>query len=126
VTVESLEIIQNAMAEMGLEYSFMKRKSEPVYPYFTGEYQEIEPLNEDGLEESLFILNGFSRGEAMLLEEAKAKIKEKFNPRDGLIVTTESGSVVAIFYSNSLPVETEDAELERIQINLDVKEWSVN
>lgn len=126
MTIEALDVMKNAMAEMGLEYSFMKRKSEPVYPYFTGEYQEIEPLNEDGLEESLFILNGFSRGEAMLLEEAKAKIKEKFNPRDGLIVTTESGSVVAIFYSNSLPVETEDAELERIQINLDVKEWSVN
>lgn len=125
MTVEALEIIKNAMAEMKLEYSYKKRKKKPVYPYFTGEYQEIEPSGEHGLQESLFILNGFSRGEGMSLEEAKAKIKEKFNPLEGLIVTTDTGNVVAIFYSDSLDVPTEDAEIERIQINLDVKEWSV-
>ena len=38
----------------------------------------------------------------------------------------EDGSAVAIFYATSLVVPTGDAELKRIQINLDVKEWSVN
>ena len=127
MTVESLEIIQNAMAEMGLEYSFKKRKKEPIYPYFTGEYQEIEPLGEDGMQENTFILTGFSRGDVMSLEEVKEKIKKKFDPINGLIVTTETGNVVAIFYSDSLDIPSEDdAELERIQINLNVKEWSVN
>ena len=43
----------------------------------------------------------------------------------GRVVTTESGSVVAIFYANSFDVPTGDAELKKMQINLMIKEWSV-
>ena len=125
MTIEALDVISNAMSEMGLAYSLVERKAKPVYPYFTGEYQEIEPLSEDGMEETTFLLNGFSRADWLSLEEAKAKIKEKFDPKGGLIVTTDTGSVVAIFYSDSLVIPTEDAELKRMQINLTIKEWSV-
>lgn len=125
MTTEVLEVINNAMAEIGIEYSLIEQK-EIKYPYFTGEYQETPQENEDGLQDTTFILNGFSRTTWGELESAKAKIKKKFHPIDGLIVTTPSGNVVAIFYEQSLVIPTGDSELKRMQINLLVKEWSVN
>lgn len=129
---EALKIISDAMSEMGLNYEFMEWTSEPSYPYFTGEYQEIEPLSEDGLQETVFILNGFARdtGEGktafLALEDAKEKIAAYFSKVSGKTVTTDKGSAVAVFYANSLVVPTGDAELKRLQINLTIKEWSVN
>ena len=144
MTIEALNVIDDAMAELGIEYAFGEYKGKNskdqevpsdsedgldeegiIYPYFTGEYQEVPSDSEDGSEETSFILNGFSRTSKLELEEAKAKIKEKFHPTNGLIVTTPTGSVVTIFYEIGFFISIEDAELERIQINLSVKEWSV-
>ena len=82
-------------------------------------------MNEDGMQESTFMLTGFSRGTWLELEETKDKISSYFNKVGGRTVIADDGSAVAVFYSNSLVVPTGDAELKKIQINLDVKEWSV-
>ncbi len=124
-----LKVIADEMDALGINYDFEEWKGKPIYPYFTGEYQEIESLDEDGEQETQFILNGFARGETAHadLEEAKNKIKKHFPKIGGRLATTESGSRVAIFYANTLGnLPTGDAELKRIQINLKVKEWSVN
>lgn len=127
MTKEVLTIIKNAMVELGLEYGFCEYSGNPVvYPYFVGEYTETEPFTEDGLQESAFLLTGFSRGSWLALEDAKERIKDYFDPVSGKTVITESGSGVAVFYANGLPVPTADAELKRIQINLTIKEWRVN
>ncbi len=127
MTKNVLKIISEAMEALGIEYALGVYEADPVvYPYFVGEYQETEPFSESGLQESTFMLNGFSRDTWLTLEEAKAKIEHYFNKISGKIVTVDDGSVVAIFYSNALIVPTGDAELKRIQINLHVKEWSVN
>jgi hypothetical protein len=127
---EALKIISDAMESLGLPYGFMEYKvgkdEEAPETYFVGEYQELEPTTEDGLQESTFLLTGFSRGTWLALEDAKKAICNYFNKVSGKTVIADSGSAVAIFYSNSLVVPTGDAELKRIQINLDVKEWSVN
>ena len=119
-----LKTIDDAMSEMGINYEYMEWTSPPVYPYFTGEYQEVENPNEDGKQETQFILNGFARGEGafLALENAKEQIKEYL--LDGRLVSTEK-SVVAIFYANTLAnLPTGDAELKRIQINLTIKEMN--
>lgn len=121
----TIEVIADAMNDMGLEYDCMERKSDPVYPYFTGEYSETPPVSEDGMQECTFILNGFSRDTWLSLEEAKNTIKEYFDRTNGRTVRTAEGHVVAVFYENSFPVPTGDKELKRIQINLTIKEWSV-
>lgn len=125
MTKASLKIISDAMAEMGFNYEFMEWTSDIVYPYFTGEYQEADPLTEDGLQEATFILNGFSRTTWLALEEAKETIANYFNMVSGKTVMADNGSAVAVFYSNSLIVPTGDADLKRIQINLSIKEWRV-
>ena len=123
------KLIADELDALGINYDFEEWKGKPQYPYFTGEYQEVESLNEYGEQETQFILNGFARGITAHadLEEAKNKIKKHFPGVGGRLATTESGSRVAIFYANTMGnLPTGDAELKRIQINLKVKEWSVN
>ena len=123
-----LKTIKESMKEIGINYQFKKWKGHPTYPYFVGSYQEVPTPGEDGMQETSFILTGFARSDGnvdgvLQLEEAKQTIKNYFNT--GKVVTTDSGSVVAIFYANSLVIPTGDAELKRIEIHLTVKEWKV-
>lgn len=127
--MKALSVIKSAMKELGLNYSYMEEPmdddetSEPVYPYFVGEYMEAESISEDGVQEATFILNGYARESWSELEKSKDKIKSYF-PQIGKTVIVD-GSTVAVFYSHSIPVRTVDAEIKKIQINLDIKEWSV-
>lgn len=127
MTTSALKTIADAMSALGLEYAFGVYAGDPViYPYFVGEYTETEPMTEDGLQNTTFLLTGFHRGTWLELEQAKERIENYFNRVSGKTVITDSGSGVAIFYANTLIVPTGDAELKRIQINLQVKEWKVN
>ena len=131
MTINGLEIISGAMEALELNYGFMGNDLEtdeegnPIYPYFVGEYQEIPPPDESGMQESTFLLTGFSRESWLALEDAKEAIRDYFNKVSGKTVIAEDGTAVAVFYANSFVVPTGDAELQKIQINLDVKEWSV-
>lgn len=122
MTETSLNLIASTLSALGLNYAFMEWNGKPAYPYFVGEYQEYDPMNEDGMQESDFILSGFSRTTYQVLEEAKETIKSYFTTT-GKTVIADDGSAVAVFYSGSFPVPTGDAELKKIQINLKVKEW---
>ena len=126
MTTDALAIINDAMTELGLHYEFEVYTDEIQYPYFTGEYQEVAPVSEDGMQETAFILNGFTRGSPLGLEEAKEAVVNRFDRTSGHIVTTESGNVVAIFYDSAYVIPQEDEELKRMQINLTIKEWKVN
>ena len=75
------------------------------------------------MSESAFIMSGFTRGTALELEQDKEKIKKLFDETSGKLVTTDSGSVVAIFYTNALPVRNENMDLKSMTVNLKVKEW---
>ena len=125
MTTEMLKAVDIGMKTLGLNYAFMQWEDEIVYPYFVGEYQESPPMSEDGLQEATFILKGWTRGKWSELETAKTNIENYFNPIYGKQVTADNGTAVAIFYENSIPVPTGDAELKRIDINLSVKEWKV-
>ena len=120
-----LSVINKAMSALDLNYAFMEWKGDPVYPYWTGEYQEEPPTTEDGLQNTSFILSGWHRGSWADLEKEKQKIENYFNKVSGKTVITESGSAVAVFYSHSLVVPTGDAELKKVEVYLMVKEWKV-
>lgn len=129
MTKAGLKIISDAMESLGLSYSFLRFDvadgDEVPDVYFVGEYEETEPIDESGLQETTFLLTGFTRKAWILLEDAKEAISAYFNKVGGHTVIADNGSAVAVFYSNSLVVPTEDAELKRLQINLDIREWSV-
>ena len=123
----ALKIISDAMHSLGINYDFPEWDGKPVYPYFVGEYSETPSMNEDGMQETSFLLNGFARGKAgwIALEDTKEKIEKYFGKVGGHTVIADNGSAVAVFYSHSLVVPTGDAELKRIEVNLTIKEWSV-
>lgn len=127
---EVLSIIDKAMQSLELEYGFGEyagnSEGKIVYPYWVGEYTETEPYTADGLQETTFMLTGFSRGSWLDLENEKEKIENHFNRTSGRVGITSSGSAVAIFYAGALVIPTGDAELKSTQINLSIKEWKVN
>lgn len=125
MTTAVLKLISEGMKSIGLNYAFMEWKGKIVYPYFVGEYQESPSSTEDGLQEADFILTGFTRGNWAELEAAKGKIESYFNKISGKTVIADNKSAVAVFYASGSVIPTGDAELKRIEIHLDVKEWKV-
>ncbi len=123
MTQETLRYIAETLASAGINYEFGQWSGEIAYPYFVGEYTESEPLTEDGLLQSTFTLNGFSRTTWLALEQAKAAVERIFAHDVKLL---GSGTGVCIFYAGAMVIPEDDPELKRVQINLHIKEWRVN
>jgi hypothetical protein len=123
MTEESLAFINTELTSAGIPYEFMEWTSKMVYPYFVGEYTEPEPMNEDGMQESSFMITGTTDGSWLDLEKAKAKIEKLFSNRT---VILPNGNGLAVLYSGSLVVPTGNSRMKRIQINLSIQEWKVN
>ena len=117
-----LEVITNELDSIGVPYEFMEWTDAVQYPYLVGEYSEAPQTSEDGYKESTMILTGTTNRLWLDLERIRAKIERHFPPIYGLRKSTDTGTVV-IFYGNSFPVPTGEANLKRIQINLEIKEW---
>jgi hypothetical protein len=115
-----LGIIANEINSMGIPYEFMEWTDAVTYPYWVGEYSEVSTFNEDGYKETNIMLTGTTKGTWMELEQARQKIEQRF--LHGANYSTNDGAAV-IFYANSFPVPTAEADLKRIQVNLNVKEW---
>lgn len=124
---EVLNFVNTELDAIGIPYEFLEWTQTVSYPYFVGEYSEFEPTLENNEEEKTFILTGFCRGNGsrMKLERMRALIEKHFDPVNGRIATLDSGSVVAVFYGNSIYVPTGEDELYKIQINLSLKLWKV-
>lgn len=121
MSIEALEYINKLIKSLISNYRFIEWKGDVPKIYWIGEYQEVASTTkeEDGMQETTFILTGTTRGEWLSLEEDKTKIEKGITQT----ATLENGSGVAIFYGNTLVIPTGDATLKRIQINLTVKEW---
>jgi hypothetical protein len=122
VTNSVLNIVSTELHGIGVPYEFMQWTSAVEYPYFVGEYSEEPVDTEDGYKSSTILLTGTTKGKWLELEQYRAKIENHFAAVGGLRKSTDNGTVV-IFYANSFPVPTGEADLKRIQINLQVKEW---
>lgn len=121
--MDVLHFMHKELEQAGLPYAFGEWTAAVPQLYLVGEYTEFVPSSESGLEEKTFILNGFTRGPYLGLEEVRETIKELFPPVGGKAAILADGSAIAVFYSNSFYVPTPDAELKRMQINLSVKYW---
>lgn len=117
-----LSVIKEEMDAIGVPYEFMRWSGKVSYPYFVGEYTETPTNTEDGREEGTVIITGTTRGNWYELERYKEIIKRHFPSVYGFRKSTDEGTVV-IFYGNSFPVDAGEADLKRIQINLQYKEW---
>lgn len=116
-------IIATEMRDLGLNYEFMEWNQKVVqYPYWVGEPSGSPITTEDGYEETTVILTGTANTNYAELERARKKIQKRFHPISGLHASTDDGAV-AIYYNNGFMVPTGEANLKRMQINLQCKEW---
>lgn len=119
---ETLGIVKDSLQSIGIPYEFMRWTSSVEDRYWIGEYSESVTDTEDGYEELTLMLTGTTRNSWMVLIEDGKTIKDHFPKEGGLRISTDSG-VVVIFYENSFPVPTGEADLKRIQVNLQIKSW---
>lgn len=123
MSIAALKFISDNLDALSIPYELGVWSSDPVPdPYFVGEYNEPESteLEENGLQEIDFILTG--TGTTWIgLENAK-KIIESNISKTAIL---PNGNGIAVFYTGSLLIPTGDAELKRLQINLNIKEWRV-
>lgn len=122
MTTEALGYISDCLESLSIPYEFMVWTQGLSFPYAVGEYTEIESINEDGCETGTFLLTVTTDKSFLILEEIKAKVKDFF-PADGRTAILDNGSGIAVSYSSSFPVLTGEQGLNRIQINLNIKEW---
>lgn len=124
MTTEALKYISDCMDELSIPYEFMDWTKELSFPFFVGEFSEIEGINEDGMHPCTFILTGTTNHSYLGLLAMKEMIENYFTDT-GRTAILESGSGIAVSYSNSFPVPTGETGLKRIQINLNIKEWRI-
>lgn len=123
--IDILRIIKEQMELIGINYEFMRMNTyPPSYPYWVGEYIEGGEPQEDQLSETELILNGFGRGNILLLENEKEIIKNHFQYIN--VSLDDKKSVICIYYNGSHVIQDEDMELKRVQVNLKIKKWRGN
>lgn len=117
--IQILTIINNEMQKLNIPYSFDGWDKELELPQFIGEISETPTLNEDGLSEYTFILTGYAiKNEVGYLFEVAERLKARYKPSK--IVDS-----IVIMYNNTMPIDTNNDDLKRIQIILKIKKWSV-
>lgn len=117
-----LGIVATELNNIDVPYEFMRWTSTVEDRYWIGEFTETPTDTEDGYEEGILILTGTTRQSWLSLMQDRDKIKNHFPTIGGFRVPTDNGAVV-IFYDNALSVPTGEADLKRIQINLQIKAW---
>ena len=123
MTKDILKYINSILTEAGLNYAYMRWENELLpFPYWIGEYDELESTDEDQHHEYNFRLTGTTRKAWIELENDKEKIESLFNTTTVL----PNGSGVAFSYMGCLQIPTGVDDLKRVQINIKIEEWRVN
>lgn len=122
--IATLAYIDKLMQSTGIPYAFMEWTEDVPETYFVGSYLENPSvtLEENGHQETTFILRGWTGGSWMNLETCKGKI-EKTMMKTAIL---DDGTGVAIFYESAIPVPTYVEGWKSIKINLKIQEWKVN
>lgn len=122
MTTEGLNFISSILKPL-INYHFLYYKTDKVeYPYWVGEYLESEYSAETNYQGTTFILTGVTRGSYLELEKQKEIIKKALKDKRAIL---SSGTGIAVHYDYSMPIRTDDIELQKIQVNLTIQEWEV-
>lgn len=122
--IATLAYIDGLMQNIGIPYSFMEWMEKVPETYFVGSCIENPSitLEENGYQETTFILRGWTGGSWLNLETYKEKIEKNLMKT----VILDDGTGVAVFYDSAMPVPTGVEGWKSIKINLKIQEWKVN
>ena len=112
-----LTIMNTEMEKLNIPYTFDTWDDDVELPQFIGEISETPTVDEDGKSEYSFILTGYATNYSELFaisEQLKAKYK-----------TSAIVDGIVIKYDNATTVDNGTEDLKQIQINFNIKKWSV-
>lgn len=121
--LDAFNVISEELKNLKVNYQFGRWQGEVSYPYFVGEGDAADFVAENNYQEGTCFINGFTRGAWIDLMNTSEKIKQRFAD---FRTITKGGNGISITVAAFSIVPCEDAELKRIQITLNLKEWSVN
>ncbi|MDO4377985.1 MAG: hypothetical protein Q4C64_02380 [Erysipelotrichia bacterium] len=117
---EILKIIEEQMTALSIEYYYLYNNAPTVvYPYVTGEFTQNGYSYEDNSNSGDMLLECWNRGSQINLINLHQKIKEHF--RD--LQVSKDNVVAHISYNSAYPVRTDDADLFKMEIHLDITYW---
>ena len=115
--IDVLTTLKNEMEKLNIPYTFDTWDSDITLPQFIGEISEIPNANEDGKSEYSFILTGYATNYSYVFGVAE-QLKNKYKTSvivDGIVIK----------YDNTTPIDNGSDDLKQIQINFNIKKWSV-
>ena len=115
--INALTTMNNELKEFDIPYTFDDWDKEVELPQFIGEITETATVDEDGKSEYSFILTGYATTYSELFaisEQLKAKYK-----------TSAIVDGIVIKYDNATTIDNGTDDLKQIQINFNIKKWSV-
>lgn len=108
---------------LAIPYEFMEWTDDKIpSQYWVGELSDSTPNTEDGKETYTLLLTGTTRAKWLDLINTVDAIKGHFPPVYGLRVDKGNFTIV-VNYSNAFPVPTGEADLKRMQVNLEITTW---
>lgn len=120
--MDKLRFIKEQMEILEVPYEYGEWTEEITYPYFTGEIIESPYTTEDGFHGSSLKITGWHRGYMVELERYKNKIEQHFHPITGCTQKMDN-STIAGFYESAFYIPSGDADLKKIEISIELKEW---
>jgi len=123
MSIAALQYVSDLMESIGVPYAFGEWKEKPPDRYWVGSFIEPESLtrDENGHQETSFILRGYARGGWMQLMQDKDLI-EKHASQTAIL---PDGTGIAVSYEGGDVVPTADSEIKSMKINLEIQEWKV-
>lgn len=125
MTISGLQYVEGLITEnAGIPYAFHEWKDDlPEGVFAVGDYAEaiMVTREEDGRQETNFILRLYTQSDWLSLERAKERIIKNV-PKTAIL---SDGTGIAIFYDSATVVPTGDAQMKSMKINLTIQEWMV-
>ena len=115
--IDVLTILKNEMEKLNIPYTFDTWDTDIELPQFIGEISETPTVDEDGKSEYSFILTGYATTYSYLFEVAE-QLKSRYK-------TSAIVDGIVIKYDNTTTIDNGTDDLKQIQINFNIKKWSV-
>ena len=115
--IDVLTTVKNEMEKLNIPYTFDTWDNDIELPQFIGEISETPNVNEDGKSEYTFILTGYATSYSYLFGVAE-QLKNKYK-------TSAIVDGIVIKYDNTTTIDNGTDDLKQVQINFNIKKWSV-
>ena len=119
--MKCLGILGSELRSLGINAEFDSWTGNIPNYYWVYTYIESDNDFETNCKSGILILEGFTRKDISVLEAQKEQIINKFLD----FRKTVDDTTVYLGSADGQKVDTYDAELQKIQINIDFKEWRV-